>query len=132
MRHSWPRPRTHWSSDWSTAFLDEPAGALDVTHKRLLSAHLQAMLASRHGFSQAFVVARGGPVEPVKASGATPPILLTLSEDDPSHDEMSKLDEGLTREGWPHERFVSQGGHALPDPDIDAALAFFQKGERTQ
>jgi predicted esterase len=77
----------------------------------------------------AFVVARGGPVSPVKASGAKLPLLLTLSEGDPSHDEMVKLDDELTREEWPHEVFVSEGGHALPDSDIQAAVAFFVKHE---
>jgi predicted esterase len=67
----------------------------------------------------------------VTASGARPPILLTLSEGDPSHDEMVKLDEELTRDNWPHERFVSQGGHALPDADIEAAIAFFVKERGT-
>jgi dienelactone hydrolase len=93
--------------------------------------YFSGLLAEREWFSaRAFVVARGGPVEPVKATGTTPPILLTLSPDDPSHDEMVKLDEELTRESWPHEVFVSQGGHALPDADIDAAIAFFTRIRR--
>jgi len=52
---AWLRERR--SSGWGVCFLDEPAGALDVAHKRLLAAHVGAMLSTRHGFSQAFVVA---------------------------------------------------------------------------
>jgi predicted esterase len=76
------------------------------------------------------VVSRGGPVSPVKASGAKLPMLLTWSEGDPSYDEMRKLDDELTQDDWPHERFVSEGGHALPDADIEAAVAFFARHER--
>jgi len=92
--------------------------------------YFAGLLAERGWFeANAFVVARGGPVQPVKASGRKAPMLLTLSEDDPSHDEMLKLDEGLTRDEWPHEKFVAHGGHALPDADIESAVAFFGQQE---
>jgi predicted esterase len=92
--------------------------------------YFSGLLAERAWFeASGFVVARGGPVTPVTPSGAKVPILLTLSDDDPSHDEMVKLDEALTSADWPHERFQSEGGHALPDADIAAAIAFFAKQE---
>jgi dienelactone hydrolase len=93
-------------------------------------AYFAGLLAERAWFdARAFVVARGGPVQPVKPAGKKYPILLTLSEGDPSRDEMTKLDEQLTAAAWAHERFVSQGGHALPDADIAAALKFFVEQE---
>lgn len=42
---------------WSVAFLDEPFGALDEHNRRALATHLTAMLRSRYGFEQSFVVA---------------------------------------------------------------------------
>jgi len=95
--------------------------------------YFSSILAERALFlADGFVVARGGPVSPIKASGAKVPMLLTFSDDDPSHDEMMKLDEGLTADEWPHEKFQSEGGHALPDADIEAALAFFAKQEHAE
>ena len=92
--------------------------------------YFSGLLAQRGWFSaRAFVVARGGPVEPVHGPEPKPPILLTFSEGDPSHDEMMKLADDLTRDAWAHDQFASQGGHALPDMDIDAALDFFRKHE---
>jgi dienelactone hydrolase len=92
--------------------------------------YFAGLLAERDWFrASAFVVARAGPVEPVKATGERYPMLLTLSEDDPSHDEMVKLDTELDKESWAHERFLAQGGHALPDGDVDAALRFFERRE---
>ncbi len=95
--------------------------------------YFAGLLAERGWFDAgAFVVARGGPVEPVNATGAKYPMLLTLSEADPSHDEMIKLDEALTRDDWPHEIFLAQGGHALPDRDIEAAIDFFERQDRSR
>ena len=92
--------------------------------------YFSGLIAERGWFDAgAFVVARGGPVEPVHASGRKFPMLLALSDGDPSHDEMAKLDDELTREEWPHERYLSHGGHALPDGDIEAAIQFFTKVE---
>jgi len=75
--------------------------------------------------ADAFVVAGAGPVEPVKALGSKPPILLLSADDDGSQDGMVRLDDELTRERWPHEHSARSGGHALTDWDIDAALGFF-------
>jgi hypothetical protein len=44
-------------SAWRSMAIDEPFGALDVEHARALGAHLATLLAGRHGFRQAFVVA---------------------------------------------------------------------------
>lgn len=49
--------RAERSSRWSVAFIDEPFGSLDVRHRREFAAHLNAMLRSRYGFAQAFIVA---------------------------------------------------------------------------
>jgi predicted esterase len=77
--------------------------------------------------ANAFAVAHAGPVEPVKALGPKPPILLLSADDDSSQEGMVHLDEELTRDGWPHEHYVRGGGHALPDGDIEAALTFFER-----
>lgn len=47
--------RNDRGSPWSTVFLDEVGAALDKSHRRALSAHLPALLASAH-VEQAFVV----------------------------------------------------------------------------
>jgi len=137
-------PSNERNEDGGPSFVDEWKAPLAEAAKRGArgkryvlgfsnGGYFASLLAERAWFdANAFVVARGGPVSPVKASGAKVPMLLTLSEDDPSHDEMVKLDEALTQEEWPHERFVSQGGHALPDADIEAAVAFFVKQERVE
>jgi len=75
----------------------------------------------------AFVVAHGGPVEPVKAVGRKPPLLLISADEDSSQEGMVRLDDELTREDWPHAHYVRDGGHALPDSDIEAALSFFER-----
>ncbi len=75
--------------------------------------------------ADAFAVAHAGPVEPVKALGRKPPLLLLSADDDASQEGMVLFDDELTRDDWPHEHYVRGGGHALPDSDIDAALTFF-------
>jgi predicted esterase len=79
--------------------------------------------------ADAFAIARGGAVEPVKAVGPKRPILLLTGSSDPSTEGMDRFDEELTREGWPHELQVREGGHELPDGDIDAALTYFKRAE---
>jgi predicted esterase len=79
--------------------------------------------------ADAFVVAHAGPVEPVKALGNKPPMLLVSADEDLSQESMVHFDEELTADAWPHEHYVRGGGHALPDSDIDIALTFL---ERTQ
>jgi predicted esterase len=76
---------------------------------------------------EAVVVAHGGPVEPVRALGRTPPLLLLSADDDLAQDEMIRYGDELTRERWPHDGYARSGGHGLTDEDIDAALAFFSR-----
>jgi predicted esterase len=79
--------------------------------------------------ADAFVVARAGSVEPVKAVGPKRPILLLTGSSDPSTEGMQRFDEELSREGWPHEIQSREGGHELPDADIDVALRYFKRAE---
>ena len=72
-------------------------------------------------------IAHGGPVEPTRASGPTPPLLLISADDDPSDGEMGLLDQELVRERWPHVVVAREGGHALLDWDVEMALTFFQR-----
>jgi predicted esterase len=84
------------------------------------------LLAVRGWFdATAFVIASGGPVEPVHALGAKRPLLLMSADDDPAQDGMMHLDDELTREGWLHESYWGAGAHQLTDPEVDAALTFF-------
>ncbi len=135
-------PSNERNEDAGPAFVAEWSVPLAVAARRGASGrryvlgfsnggYFAGLLAERGWFSaEGFVVARGGPVAPVKASKRKTPILLTLSDGDPSHEEMVKLDEALAIEGWPHDRFVSHGGHELPDGDIEAAVDFFTELER--
>ena len=77
--------------------------------------------------ADAFVVAHGGPVQPVKAVGRMPPVLLMSADGDDSQDGMIYLDALLAHEHWPHDTYARSGGHALTDADIDAALTFFAR-----
>jgi len=79
----------------------------------------------------AVVVAHGGPVEPVHALRAAPPLLLLSADDDVAQDEMIRFDEELSREHWAHDGYARGGGHGLTDGDIDAALTFFSRARET-
>jgi dienelactone hydrolase len=84
------------------------------------------LLAVRAWFeAEAFVVANAGPVEPVRALGLKPPLLLMSADDDASQEGMMRLDDELAREGWLHENYARAGTHELTDDEIDAALTFF-------
>ncbi len=76
-------------------------------------------------------VAHAGPVEPTSARGAKPPMLLLTADDDPSNDEMMRLDGELARAAWPHRIVAREGGHELPEADVEWALAFFARGAVT-
>jgi predicted esterase len=75
----------------------------------------------------AVAIAHGGPVEPMHPVGTRPPMLLIDADDDPSGPEMDRLEASLTRESWPHATVVREGGHALPEWDVEMALAFFDR-----
>ncbi len=75
----------------------------------------------------AIAIAHGGPVPPTRAAGARPPLLLITADDDPSDGEMQQLHAELGREKWAHELVSREGGHALPDWDVNVALTFFTR-----
>jgi predicted esterase len=75
----------------------------------------------------AVTVAHAGPVAPMTPVGPKPPVLLVDADDDPSSPEILSLDAALTREAWPHAMVIREGGHALPEWDIDMALTFFDR-----
>jgi predicted esterase len=134
-------PSNEKNQDAGPAFVAEwKAPLAEATHRRAMGkryvlgfsngGYFSGMLAERGWFdAAAFVVARGGPVMPVVAESGKKPMLLTLSEGDPSYDEMKRFDTELEHASWPHEMFASEGGHALPNADIDAAIEFFLKQE---
>jgi predicted esterase len=75
----------------------------------------------------AITIAHGGPVPPTRATGPRPPLLLITADDDPSDGEMQQLHAELGREKWAHELVSREGGHALPDWDVNMALTFFAR-----
>ena len=81
--------------------------------------------------AEGFVVAHGGPVDPVHAVREKPPLLLLSADDDVAQDDMIRFDEELTRERWAHDAYARAGAHELTDGDIDAALAFFTRVKET-
>jgi predicted esterase len=77
--------------------------------------------------AEAFVIAHGGPVEPVQVLPRMPPLLLLSADDDIAQDDMIRLDGALTRERWPHDSYARAGAHGLTDGDMEAALSFFTR-----
>jgi predicted esterase len=97
--------------------------------------YFAGLLATRGLFeAKAFAVAHAGPVEPVGAwphgAASRPPILLLSADDDASQPDMVKFETELGRFGWQVETAVRDGGHALTDSDVDAALTFFVRATR--
>jgi dienelactone hydrolase len=80
--------------------------------------------------ADAFAIAHGGPVEPVRARGPMPPLFLMSADDDESQDGMIRFDAELAPDKWPRDTYARGGGHALPEVDIDAALTFFTRSQR--
>jgi poly(3-hydroxybutyrate) depolymerase len=94
--------------------------------------YFAGLLAVRGLFdAEAFVIAHGGPVEPVRALPRALPLLLLSADDDIAQDDMIRLDGELTRERWPHDSYARAGAHGLTDGDIDAALTFFTRAHET-
>jgi predicted esterase len=130
----WPSTR---SNDAIAAFLRSWNQALDAAQARARSparyvlgfsngGYFVGLVATRGLFdASAFVIAHGGPVEPVQAVGNKRPMLLLSADDDVAQDDMIRFDEELAREGWARESYARPGGHALTDGDIDSAIAFF-------
>jgi predicted esterase len=79
--------------------------------------------------ADAFVVAHGGPVEPVSPLHGKPPMLLLSADDDVAQDEMIRFDQELARAGWSHDSYARGGAHGLGDDDIEAALIFFTRAK---
>ncbi len=75
----------------------------------------------------AIAIAHAGPVPPTTALGSRMPMLLITAYDDASDPEMQQLDDALSRLAWPHALVAREGGHALPDWDIEMALTFFTR-----
>ena len=91
-------------------------------------AYFAAMIA-RSALSpfDAIAIAHGGPVEPMHPTGKAPPLLLIDADDDPSGPEMDRLEADLSKEQWPHAMVAREGGHQLPEWDIEMALTFFDR-----
>jgi dienelactone hydrolase len=84
------------------------------------------LLAVRAWFdADGFAIGNAGPVEPIHALGVKAPLLLMSASEDASQEGMARLDDELTREAWPHEKYSRAGTHELTDPEIEAALSFF-------
>jgi predicted esterase len=119
------------------------AGVLAEAHRRARSKTRYVLGFSNGGYfagliathalldADAFVIAHGGPVEPVHATRGMPPLLLLSADDDVAQDDMLHLDEELTREHWVHDSYARGGAHGLTDQDIDAALTFFTRAHET-
>jgi predicted esterase len=132
-------PSNERSADKAPAFVEawQPAlraaeGSHPFTEKYVLGfsngGYFAGLIAERAIYeANAFVIAHAGPVEPVRAVGSKPPLLLMSADEDISQEGMVQLDDELTQDGWPHDHYVRGGGHALPDSDIDAALTFFER-----
>ena len=79
--------------------------------------------------ANAYVIAQGGPVEPVHALGRRAPVLLlSTDEEAPTvHAEMDRFGSELASDGWSFVQEERSGGHELNDQDVDAALDFFDE-----
>ena len=90
--------------------------------------YFAALIASRALLPlDAIAIAHAGPVQPMHPVGRAAPMLLIDADDDPSGPEMDHLEADLTREAWPHAMVAREGGHALPEWDVEMALTFFDR-----
>ena len=132
-------PSNERSADKAPAFVEAWQPALQSVEKRHPFTDEYVLGFSNGGYfagliaekalykANAFVIAHAGPVEPVIGVGSKPPLLLMSADEDVSQEGMVQLDDELTRDDWPHDHYVRDGGHALPDSDIDVALTFFER-----
>ncbi|HEY8091133.1 MAG TPA: hypothetical protein VIF09_24890, partial [Polyangiaceae bacterium] len=132
-------PSNEHNEDGAAAVVGTWAGALARAHARARTktrfvlgfsngAYFAGLLAL-HGLfeADAFVIAHGGPVDPIRSLPRRPPLLLLSADDDVAQDDMIRLDGERTREGWPHDSYARAGAHGLTDGDIEAALSFFER-----
>jgi predicted esterase len=90
--------------------------------------YFAALIASRNlAPFDAVTIAHAGPVSPMQPRGPKVPMLLVTADDDPSDEEMTRLSSELARERWPHEIVSREGGHALPEWDVQMGLTFFAR-----
>jgi predicted esterase len=90
--------------------------------------YFAGMIATRaYAPFEAVVVAHAGPVSPIIPKGPKPPMLLLTAEDDPSHEEIMRLSSELAQVKWPHQVAARDGGHELPEQEIQWAFDFFER-----
>ncbi len=75
----------------------------------------------------AVAVAHGGPVGAIDRVPERAPPMLLVTSDDAADPEMRKLDAQLAAARWPHTLVAREGGHSLPDWDLDVVLTFFAR-----
>ena len=88
--------------------------------------------------SSAIAIGSGGPFGaegPIIMTGGAfgslaAQLLLLTADEDVSIESMMLLDGQLSQDKWPHVIGSRDGGHALPDSDIQTALTFFSRTER--
>ena len=134
-------PSNERNSGEASAFVDDWKPVLAAAAQRSGSSRRFVLGFSNGGYfagllaerglldAEGFVVAHGGPVDPVHAVREQPPLLLLSADDDVAQDDMIRFDEELTRERWAHDAYARAGGHDLTNEDIDAALAFFTRAK---
>jgi dienelactone hydrolase len=139
LKDYWCWPSNERNQADGPAFVARWTTALEAARKRMgpgpnvllgfsNGAYFAVLIATRAlAAFQAVVVAHGGPVEPTHAQGVPVPMLLITADDDASDPEMERLDAELSQAAWPHVLVAREGGHALPDWDIDTALTFFSR-----
>lgn len=139
LKDYWCWPSNERNQADGPAFVARWTTALEAARKRMgpgpnmllgfsNGAYFAVLIATRAlAAFEAVVVAHGGPVEPIHAQGVPIPMLLITADDDASDPEMQRLDTELSQASWPHALVAREGGHALPDWDIDAALTFFSR-----
>lgn len=135
----WCWPSNEKNASDGPAFVERWAASLAEAQKRARPArrvllgfsnggYFASLIASRALLPfDAVVVAHAGPVSPMTPVGRKPPLLLVDADDDPSSPEILHLDSDLTREAWPHSMVIREGGHALPEWDVEMALTFFDR-----
>jgi hypothetical protein len=53
--------------------------------------------------------------------------MLLVTSEDAADPEMRKLEAQLASARWPHALVAREGGHSLPDWDLDVVLTFFAR-----